>query len=268
MMAARDYQDLLLSAFTIRRDRNPSYSLRAFSRDLGISASRISEILNRKRGLSVTNASQIADRLGMHRQEKEIFILLVESQHARSASLKQRAQKKIESLEAQKEVFVLQADLFSLVSEWYHNAILELLEVEGAKHSSDWIAGKLGITVVQTENALDRLERVGLVEKKNGKYIPVHQFSSSYSNLPSKAFRIYHEQILEKAKQAIWSQETSERVLLSTTAAIDSRDLKAVEKRLRKFSRTLTAGLKRKPKKDKVYCLSIQFFGLDQKEKE
>lgn len=268
MIASGDYRDLLLSAFTARRNRNSSYSLRAFSRDLGVSASRISEILNRKRGLSVVNAARIADRLGMDREEKELFILMVEAKHARSSSLKEHAQKKIKALENQKEIFVLQADLFSLVSDWYHNAILELLDVEEAKATATWMAKRLGISVLEVESALERLARVGLLEKRNGKFVATHGFSSSYSNVPSKAFRMHHEQILEKAKQAVWSQEVGERALLATTVAVDSKDLKAVEEKMRKFSRTLTADLKRRPKKNRVYCLSMQFFGLDQKEKE
>ncbi len=54
---------ILTKAFDEKRSRNPRYSLRAFSRDLGISASQLSSILSGHKKLSAEHACRIAMKL-------------------------------------------------------------------------------------------------------------------------------------------------------------------------------------------------------------
>jgi len=46
----RDYRVWLVDEFSQRKQKNTAYSLRAFARDLGISATCLSEVLAKKRG--------------------------------------------------------------------------------------------------------------------------------------------------------------------------------------------------------------------------
>ena len=59
-----------------RRSRNPRYSLRAYARDLGISVSHLSTIMNGRRKLSTLQAGKIAVKLQF---PAEKFIELVTS---------------------------------------------------------------------------------------------------------------------------------------------------------------------------------------------
>ena len=54
------YHDLINEEFEKRKQINSAYSLRAFARDLGISAPRLSQILNKKQGLSLNAAQNLA----------------------------------------------------------------------------------------------------------------------------------------------------------------------------------------------------------------
>ena len=51
-------------------------------------------------------------------------------------------------------------DKFSVISEWYHYAILELTYVSGFKADYKWIARKLSITVEEAKVAIERLIRL------------------------------------------------------------------------------------------------------------
>lgn len=88
---ALQYQDFLLEEFRSRRSRNPHYSLRAFARDLGMPASKLSQNLRGLCGISVAKAEKIAAKLQMRDDEKHLFLALVESQHARSRVARQQA---------------------------------------------------------------------------------------------------------------------------------------------------------------------------------
>lgn len=67
-------QQLLCS----KQQKNGRYSLRAFARDLKISPSFLSEVLNGKYGISRTLAKQIADRLHFDDSESSHFCSLAD----------------------------------------------------------------------------------------------------------------------------------------------------------------------------------------------
>lgn len=64
----------LKSEFDSRRKRNQSYSLRAFARDIGISASTLSRIMNSKYILNAKLIYQILDRLQITKEVKDRVI--------------------------------------------------------------------------------------------------------------------------------------------------------------------------------------------------
>ncbi|WP_413575157.1 hypothetical protein ACLVWU_12805 [Bdellovibrio sp. HCB290] len=92
-----NYRDFILRELEKRQKKNPSYSLRAFARDLEMPSSRLSEILNRKMGLSEARAINLAERLNLTQPEKEYFIDLALSEHARSAVMKEMALRRVKA---------------------------------------------------------------------------------------------------------------------------------------------------------------------------
>jgi plasmid maintenance system antidote protein VapI len=78
------YQHFLLSEFESRKIRNSSCFLRAYARDLGLAAPKLSEILRGKCGLSEKSAQLITKKLNLSNEETQLFINLVNAKHARS----------------------------------------------------------------------------------------------------------------------------------------------------------------------------------------
>ena len=78
------YRYCLNTEFTRRRENNPQYSLRAFSRSLGFDASVISQVLAGKRVPSLKTAKRLAEALKLSTFEKErFFVSLAEVQKER-----------------------------------------------------------------------------------------------------------------------------------------------------------------------------------------
>lgn len=78
------YHDLLLLKFEQKKSSNPAYSLRAFARHLEISVSKLSQIFNRKQGLSMKSAEAIAAKLNLDHEEKTFFCNSAGALHSRS----------------------------------------------------------------------------------------------------------------------------------------------------------------------------------------
>lgn len=93
----KNYREILKNEFEKRKQRNPLYSLRAFARLIDLSSPRLSDILNKKKGLSKEKALQIAKRLDLVGKESEYFVLLVESEHQRKKKLREEATKKLDT---------------------------------------------------------------------------------------------------------------------------------------------------------------------------
>src|SRR3954468_21048338 len=69
-----------------RVSRNPSYSVRASARDLGISHSYLSQILNQRRELSLRQALLLSDALNLAKEERQQLIQLLLVKRARKSA--------------------------------------------------------------------------------------------------------------------------------------------------------------------------------------
>lgn len=127
----------LLDELMRRQKRNPSYSQRALARDLNILPSRLSEMMSGKVGISFSNANKIADNLALPEDEKAMFLDLVQSEFGRSAAIRQASSERLR--DRLQEAYAFKQEEFNVISDWYHAAILELVDLKDfeatAKHS-------------------------------------------------------------------------------------------------------------------------------------
>jgi uncharacterized protein (TIGR02147 family) len=262
------YRTYIHREFAIRKRRNPAYSLRAFARDLNVPAPKLSQVLRVVRGISTSRAIQMAKRLNLSDSESELFISLVDSEHGRSREARKQAQDAVARLSAAQNFDALSLERFKVISDWYHFAILELSEVKGFKSEPKWIAKKLGISLDQSQKAIQRLLEFGLLQKVSGQLRQTQADLATPSGIPSRELREHHSQILEKAEEALETVPVQQRDFSAVTMAIASDQMEEASTWLREFRRKFCKDIQANPNKDRVYCLSIQFFPLDSIETE
>ncbi|MBO9665773.1 MAG: TIGR02147 family protein [Bdellovibrio sp.] len=243
-----------------RQRKNPSYSLRAFARDLGVSASRLSEVLNSKVGLSDSRAAAIADRLQLPEDDKAFFIDLVQSEHARSPITKKMALSRVKARLLDKNTILDKH--FSLISDWHNLAVLELLEMQGIEHTYEGIARQLGITLSEAQLTIDRLKHVGLVKEDHGQWKVSETESTTSVDVPSDAIQSFHAQMLNRAIRALKKDPVERRDFSSVVFTLNSTQLEYAKSRISEFRRILSRELSEMDGKDKLYSLSIQLFEL------
>lgn len=262
----KSYRMYLELEYQARSKRNASYSLRAFARDIGMSAPKLSQVLKGTCGLSTVSARRLAKRLPLSEIETEHFVALVGAEHNRSRAGKEMARAVLENLETTKSD-ELDLERFRIIADWFHFAILELCEVRGFRSNAGWIAKRLGISLRDAKVAILRLLDHGLlVETASGSLKPSTEHLATPSGIPSRELKNHHQQILTKAMQAVESVPVNERDFSATTLAIDSSQIAEAQEALREFRRRFCRELQARSPKDRVYCLSIQLFPIDQKE--
>ena len=266
LSAAKDYRSILKEELEIRCSRNAHYSLRAFSRDIGLSPSLLSGVLNARHGLSRQAAENISKRLGFSISESLYFCDLVESAHARAKVKRDLAVIRLKKYQSPDRYNDLQMDAFKVISDWYHFAILELTYISGFKNDSSWIASSLSIQEHLVKQAIERLKRLGLLVESGKTLKATEDFTASPDGTPSKCIRNFHQQVLEKALSAIAAQDINERDFSASIMAIKKSRMREAKAAIKTFRRKFTADLTDDKERDAVYCLAIQFFQLTAKD--
>lgn len=265
MSTQLNYRDMLLQELEKRCRRNPQYSMRSFARDLSISPSRLSDVLKGRYGLSRVAAEQIAKKMEWEPLRRTYFCDLVASRHSRSDTQKKEAQKRLKRLYRDLHAQQLSLDAFQLISDWYHYAILELTLTENFQSDTEWISQRLAVDQHLIESAIQRLLRLGLLEKTNRTLRATAASTFTPSGIPSEAIRKNHRQILRKAEAALETQSVQERDFSSVVLAVRKKDLPEAQEAIKAFRRQFDAQFSQATPKDEVYCLAVQFFNLTQK---
>lgn len=261
---AASVNDFLRRELDRRLGTNPRYSMRAFARHLGMSPGELSEVLREKRPISARACQKVARALDL--SPAEFKHLLVLATTTGQSGGRENEPAPLKSAMVNSQIHRLNEDRFRLVSDWWCLAILNLLDLDEIKWTATEIAERFGISLLQAQSAMDRLERLSLVRRQPGdRAVPTNDFVEHLSEVSSEAIRRYHRSLLEKAIAALDTQERDQRDVTGIGFAIDRRELKAIAHEISEFQDQLIAkyGRKRRGRKfDSVYQFETALFRL------
>lgn len=258
------YRRMLVEEFESRQKRNPSYSLRAYARDLDLQPSNISEILRGISGLSAQSGAEIAKRLQLSEEETHWFVRSIEAHHARDLRRRQSAQEELKSISSRNGLDELSLERFKIIKDWYHFALLELTDIEGFSSDPAWISKRLRISEKETRDAIDRLIEFGLLERTEDGGLKQTRNTWVSGGVPSREIRKHHAQILQKAEGALSTVDINSRDFSAMTMAIPQSKLPEASKLIQEFRRQFVRMLETSTDpKDRVFILGVQFFPVD-----
>lgn len=262
-----DYREYLGDELLRRTEQNQQYSLRAFARDLEMSPQVLSSVISGKKNISAHVAIDIAKRLKFNAEELSYFHDLVEFTQAKTQDLKEVIHYRLMRYSENRPYRVLQEDVFKIMADWYHYAILELTFTESFKSDPIEIAKRLGITPLESRQAIERMLRLELLEEVDGKLRKTEVNLATTQDVPSAAVRKLASQLLDKASDALEQQSVEERDFGSMTMAIDPLKIPQAKKMIRSFRRELCEFLETGDRKE-VYVFCSQLFSLSSQKKK
>ncbi|MFL5814201.1 MAG: DUF4423 domain-containing protein [Bdellovibrionia bacterium] len=266
-----DYADPVdfLNAFIQSvQERNPQFSLRSWSKQLGLShVAMLSMVLNRKRRLLPSLSSKISAQF-LHQgrftqNEARYFDMLVLFSNASTIDEKNFYQRILSELRPDREFVTLDLDRVRLLADWYHIAILEMTYLKDFKSDPRWICLRLGDSVNerQVKDAIDRLVRLGLLEHTEQGLRKTQRILESPSDIPSDALREFHSQMIQRSIGAMKKQAVHDREISSETMAISKERLPEAKRMIRDFRKKLSQFLE-SDQNDAVYQLNVQLFNV------
>ena len=262
-MKKHSYRSILIQTFKKRSTRNAGYKMSAFARDLGITQSRLTEILKGRQGLSKELASKICDRLGFSPIEKNRFCLLVSQAHARSQKEKNIATAELLKLDERTEIHYLDPAQTSWI-KWYHLAILSLFETTEKEVTARSASEKLGIRITDAEEALTSLVFQNFLLNQNNKFVlnTPRIEGLIFSGTTPEAMRALNIEMMEKAKEAMLDAPIAERQIGTSIFALNKAELQEFKNMIRDFRRAIEKKADELSHKTSVYGLGIQFFEI------
>lgn len=249
-------QKLLQTKLAETQHRNPGYSLRSYSKKLGVHVGALSHILNGKRRVSRELAERITRKLLLDPQSRsEILALFPEKRkYAKSSSSEAPESRYLE----------LTASQFKTASEWEHFAVMSLVKCEGAKNSAEWIARRLRITESRARQVVERLLQLGLIElDSNGNLTRSKKSYRTPDDYADEALKKHHDETFELARESLYRDSISERDMTTVTMAVDPKKMSTAKELIRKFQDDLSELLE-SGHQTEVYRLSVQLFPLTQ----
>lgn len=265
MSAQLAYAKHLRDELAERIDRNPRYSLRAFAKALRIGAGTLSQILSGKRLPSYKAAQKLLNHLDLEPNQRDAFLKSLAEAH-RNRGLKKIGstfeRRAAEADQKENRILDLNLDLFKVIGDWYHYAILMITFVEGFKSQPKWIANQLGLSEIQVVNAIQRLKNLEMLIEEDGVLRAWESnWTSSDKHITTPALRRHTQQILEKAIESNFNDPIEARNITAMTMAINPLKLPEAKLRIQNFMNELTAYLEQ-DNRSHVYEMSICLFPL------
>lgn len=236
--------EMLKKEFHRKKQKNGSYSLRSYSRDLNLDPSNLSKIMNYQIDVGPKLRLKIGTKLGF--SEEEIQNWFKQSVHENTVDSNYNNH---------------EYEVFQVVSEWHHYGLLEYFKLKSASSNSQEIAKHLNLSESVVEDSLNRLVETGMLAKTEAGYKPVDQSSSSILKTnTSTAHREQQKQILDLASKALDDVPVELRSQSSMTMAIDQSKLSQAKELIKNFRRDMGRLLSSSENLDSVYQLSISLF--------
>ncbi|MFY7992087.1 MAG: TIGR02147 family protein [Bacteriovoracaceae bacterium] len=260
----------LKQAYLLRKERNHSYSLNAFAQDLGVSKSFLSRVLSGERPVSMKLAIQISVALDLNEAESRSLLFSViqfSSKNAKiSKKVKARIQKEFKESSNNPIIYTtIDLERFKVMSHWYHFALINLTRVKGFRSTPTWIAKKLGITVIETRDAIERLISLGLMREVNGSLkASSDQFLNVKTQKSNLAIRNFHEQMIAKARDELKKTSTdafNHRLINGITFTCTKDQIEMIKNKIDQFQDeilTLTGSVEG----EELYQMNVQLFPL------
>lgn len=247
-----------------RKSKNPRQSLRSFARFLKIDAGTLSRILTKKHIPSAALAARLIELLQLTPQEEEHFYRSVQalSEIRRLQKNSQRYRKKDDAPETP---VVVPLEKVALMTDWYTQALLELVNDPKFQPSPEWIAEQLGIDVPKAREAFEQLQKTGLIVEEHGVYrkTGAHMVFAPHV-MTHEHLRKGLAQFMAKAQRSLENDPPEERIMANYTAMIDPAMLPVAKQMLNEFITHLCKHLETGNER-RLYNLVLGFYPLQKK---
>lgn len=239
-----DYRSFLKAYAESKKKSKPSFTYGSWAKNMGLaSSSGLTMLLNGQRTPGPEMRAKICRYFKFNAKERSYFEKLVMLAKSRDNLVMQRML--IDDLKRQNpnaSFKKLDFKTFDVISNWYYYAIREMIHLSDFQNSPKWIVNKLrfNVTVPQVKKAISDLVDEGLLALKDGRLKVTTKAVGTPDDIDHEGLKVFHEQSLKIAVEAVRAVPANDRYLGSTTMTIKRENLSKAKALIRAFESEFT----------------------------
>lgn len=241
-----NFVDYLNREFEKRIKSNPQYSMNAFAQSLDMNSGNFSEVLRRKRKLSLKKFDAIVEKIKLAEDEITSF-----------------RENLISHNEGKSDFQSLEEVELEVIDNPHFSIILNLVSVVGFCDDPEWISKAIGKDVEDCEYALSRLLDLGLLIKNDrGQYeTSKKRIIGDHATEETKLH--YMTTSFDNAKEALYNVPRDKSFATSLVLTVDSKNMEKMKQELRDVIKKFMYMSDTKEKSyDEIYQLLISLSPL------
>lgn len=264
VMGYLDYRSFLKDWYEGYKRAHPHFSYRILAGKVGFSSPGFfSQIQQRKSNISIKMAMQFADAIGLHRRERDYFLLLVcydqESRPSERRKIFQRMSQYKNSAAT-----LLHSDQHGFLGSWRHAAVRELLGIEPFSGGEDaW--GKRLLPPCSGEEiraSIDLLLRLGLAHRTAAGIVRTDACIETGKAYSEKATLTYMRQVHDLGGEALDRFPRKERHHAWATLSVSQATLDAMREELRSVVQRFLSMAEKDETPDRVVQINLELFPI------
>jgi uncharacterized protein (TIGR02147 family) len=264
-----DYRSFLADHYAYAKRQEYGFSFRVFSKRAGITSSNyLRLVIDGKRNLSSTMASQFAKGSGLVGSSADFFCELVAYNQATTTQERNRHYAQLIRFRPFRDARKLETAQAEYHSTWYLPAIRELCRRPDFDEDPRWIALQLEppIATQEAKQALSTLEKLGLLHRdESGKLEQTDTLVTTGPGPLGHHIFNYHRTMLERAAVALDRTPREERDISTLTVCVSHDKLLELKQRLRDFRRDLLQLAETDNEPERVVQINFQLFPLSKR---
>lgn len=259
--------DLIRDKFKEIKDANPSFSIRAWSQQMGFkSHGSLQQIISSGRAVPKKFVPLIIESLKMSPSEAKYFQALIDFEKAKTQEEKAYFHTKLtEIYPKDNEIKFIETQKFKFFQDPLHDIILTLMDRKDFSHDSRWIKSQLKMQVglKDIDDTIERLIMLGLINNTNGELSKITPLRLTKKEAPESAVLDYLTKMSVLGCHELKSPKESEREFKSVSLNIKQGSLSQAQIRLQELIEQFKSEFEADAKTStETFNLNVQLFSL------
>jgi uncharacterized protein (TIGR02147 family) len=238
-----DYREYLDAWFTKKKESNPRYSHRLFSRLMAQrSPGFLRDIVQNRRNLTSGQQERLCKVMGLAEEEERYLSAMITLDQSREEDARKRAYEWLLAARHYHNARTIEGESYLYLSNWYCPAIRELSLRPDFVADAVWICGHLcpTITLEQAEEALEILVNLDMLAIHPDKSVTTKEGSLvTPTQVSGMAVHNYHRQMLKLASEGIDRFSPEDRHYMGITVCIPPNMFPLLKQKINDFTAQL-----------------------------
>lgn len=265
-----DYRDYIRDFYLERKKQNARYSYSVLGTTIGLNASHVFCLVEKKRDLPIRCVPAVKKLLGLESRAAAYFDLLLAASRTKSEETRSEIMAKASLLKDIKKRFLETKEL-EYLSQWWTAVIRAVIEVNQGKIDVKKIANSLepSISEEQARESIQLLQDLGFIKPINE-----HRVSLTESHLTiggeerANAIRNFQAEVMKVGARSLREIPPESRDISTLTMPVDQQCFEDIKKMLQEFRKEVQIRVDKCRHPSRVMQMNLALFPVAFNKKE